>query len=95
MTDGVREQDWQILQSEDLEYLRRTRGEIEAHLDTSQRWRDLMKGIVGAHNVILADTRPQGRLLVLLEAIDRRITELTQGRSPSGESPAQQQKSVA
>ena len=42
MTDGVREQDWQILQSEDLAFLRKTRREMEAHLENLERWTELM-----------------------------------------------------
>lgn len=48
MTDGVREQNWPILQSEDLVFLRKTREELEALLETSSRWTELMKNLVRA-----------------------------------------------
>ena len=41
-----REHDWEILQTTDLAFLQRTRGEIEAHLENLERWTDLMCGIV-------------------------------------------------
>lgn len=53
MTDGVREQDWPILQSKDLGFLRKTRGELQALLGTNERWTELMRSVVNA--------LPQGR----------------------------------
>ncbi len=122
MTDETREQDWPILQSEDLTSLRKTRGELEALLATSQRWTELMKNLVGAIprergrrevfgqdplgkgllagvpageiDAVLADTSPQRRLNALMEAIDRRIAELTPEPSP-GEPPARPPKHAA
>lgn len=104
MTDGVREQDWQILQSEDLGFLRKTRGELQALLGTNERWTELMRSVVNAlpqgretegMYAILSHTGSQRRLQSLLSAIDRRTAELTQEQRPAGALPSPQQKSVA
>lgn len=114
------ERDWQILQSEDFAFLQKTRGELEALLETQSRWTELMRSlarsiprengkfgqdVLGKRllagiptkevDATLADTGPQERIQTLLEMIDRRIVELTQEQSSSGESPVQQQKPAA
>lgn len=87
-----------IRSSTDLAFLRRTRGEIEAHLETFERWTEIMRSMTRHSEEVgaaLADTGQSARLRMLLQEIDQRIAMLIPAQFSPEEPSVQPQKPAA